>query len=636
VRALIISGCGATSAQRITSDLIHYRPDLQDASQHELLSALMEIRPNVIVTQHEVEERALGTWLTAAEPEPVVLMRLRPSKGMPRAREFPSMYPKVPDGLLPIGIPFFEIPWESAHADSEDTGPEHADHALLRALAVSERFIHDSIMRADRSSVLSRDTTVPGGNADSVIIIGAGIVNLVTAHELSAQGFDVTVLDAGPDPRSPRRWQDYGCSRGGGNARMFTLTEADDYHDQSAGASPRSNNLFDDPPRLLGWDVRSKATTPDGDTSWVHDFKRVPPWLARGYNLDTFGLNRRSGELWSQWAGQRPELFEDVCVRRDILRLYEDPAGLAAGIRRQENVGALLACYPPEQVRKLFPALDDAAPAAFAGGVLVQGFTLSVHDFMGRLLDGLEAAGARLCFGQRAEQVLRSAHGEVTGVLTTSGVLRGDHYVVSPGAYGGTLLRDTGLSGYIHGVLGCWVTIPNIAPFLENSLKISRSGHIANDANVTVGRDESGKPALVIGSGYGWTGSDPSNIDQLRLRDIHMAVIGTVRRLFPRAFELAGGETVLRRAVRFCVRPWTASNLGIFDAERATTGLFLVTGGHNTGGFAQAPVIAEAVLAAIRGRHHPMHSIYAPRRTEQALGPLAPAGTSGHRATPLG
>jgi glycine/D-amino acid oxidase-like deaminating enzyme len=621
MRVLILCDCVAASAGHIVSDLIHYRPDLQDSSRHEFLSALTEIRPNVIIAQREVEEHALGAWLTAAAPEPVVLMLLRPGNGMPRAREFPSMYPKVPDGLLPNGIPFFEVPWESTRA-----GADRAGEALLTALAVAERFIHDSITRAGRSSAPGHGTTAPGGNAGSVILIGAGIVNLVTAHELSARAFSVTVLDAGPDPRSSRCWQEYGCSRGGGNARMFTLTEADDYHDQRAGASPSGNDLFDDPPGLLGWDVRSNA--PDGDSAWVRDFKRVPPWLARAYNLDIFGLNRRSGELWSAWAARQPELFDDVCVHRDVLRLYENPADLAAGIRRQESVGAVLACYPPDQVRRLFPALGEAAPAAFAGGILVRGFTLGVHDFMARLLDGLEAAGARLCFGRRAERVLRNADGEVTGVLTTDGVLGADHYVVSPGAYGGSLLHDTGLPGAIHGVLGCWVTIPNVAPFLENSLKVARSGHIANDANVTVGRDASGEPALVIGSGYGWTGGDPSNIDGLKLRDIHLAVIDTVRRLFPRAFELAGGETVLRRAIRFCVRPWTASNLGIFDAERAATGLFVVTGGHNTGGFAQAPVTAEAVLAAIAGRHHPMHSSYAPRRTERALGPLVPADPS--------
>jgi D-amino-acid dehydrogenase len=66
---------------------------------------------------------------------------------------------------------------------------------------------------------------------------------------------------------------------------------------------------------------------------------------------------------------------------------------------------------------------------------------------------------------------------------------------------------------------------------------------------------------------------------------------------------------------RFCVRAWTASSLGILEiVKKADGGILVVAGGHNTGGFAQAPVVAEAVLAALQGKHHLMHTLYQPNR----------------------
>ena len=527
------------------------------------------------------------------------------------------MHPSDPSDHGPAAIEIFTIPMAA--------GPVEAERALFDALATAERFFQDAIQLARPNVTFNRRVaalpSVRRSSAhSSVVVIGAGIVNLVTSHALIKQGFDVTVADASPDPRLRRDWRQYGCSRGGGNARMFSFTEADDYHDRNPDASPDSNNLFDKPPARLGWDIRPGTADLDSDRQWVQEFKRVPAWLARAYTSDILGLNRRSGELWQSWIKSQPGLFGDVCLRHDVLRLYEHDADLAAGAQRQADVGALLKRYRPREVRELFPALRDAEPGAFAGGVLIRGFTLSVHDFMARLLDGLERAGVRLRFEQRVEELLRDKRGRVTGVLTASGPITGDHYVASPGAYGDALLRGTCLAGLIHGVLGCWVTVPNCAPRLENSLKVARHGHVANDANVTVGRDESGRPALIIGSGYGWTGADPANIDETKLLDIRIALVDTVRRLFPNALEVAGGEPVIRKTSQVCVRPWTSSNLGLFHTDRTENGLFIFTGGHNTGGFAQAPVVAEAVLAALNARRHPMHTIYAPHRTDLALG----------------
>lgn len=230
------------------------------------------------------------------------------------------------------------------------------------------------------------------------------------------------------------------------------------------------------------------------------------------------------------------------------------------------------------------------------------------------MLGALERHEAQLHFGRRA-LALRWQDGEVAGLVTDAGLVEADNYVVSPGAYGDDLLKGTASHGQIQGVLGVWLTIPNLEPLLEQSLKVTRRGHLAQDANVTVGRDRDGCPALIVGSGYGWFGLDPSRIDPRELEILFEAVEDTARKLFPRAHAAALAAGTLRASRRVCVRPWTSSSLGIFERLHARGGGWaIVTGGHNTGGFAQAPAVAQAVVHALRDEPHPMHAFYDPRR----------------------
>ncbi|MFG2114641.1 FAD-dependent oxidoreductase [Streptomyces sp. NPDC048718] len=630
----------------------------------------------------------------------------------------PETIPETLPESAPEGFP--ESAPEAIPGRSPECGPDATagpplpgitEETLVRALGAAERFLQRQVRsagppgppphhpgpspthsraqldpRAHPHTRTRARTPVPAG-PESVLLVGAGIVNLVTAQRLQSAGYEVAVVDAGPDPRAGAPWRLYGTSRGGGNARMFTLTEMDDYHAKSPSDTV-SPSVFDRTPDDCGWDVRrhpdeppdpaarpggtrpdpvridtlrpeaarpgasrpgpahveptpsATAPTPsaaapaahspgaaaraDAETAWVRDFKSVPPWLARTYNEDIFALNRRSERLWQRWMETRPDLFADVRLSHGILRLYEDPAHLEESARRQDEVGATLARYGPDEIRERFPALAGAVPDAYAGGIMVRGFTVTVHDFMSALLTSLEAGGARLHFGRRADRILRTRHGEVSGVLTPYGVHRATHYVVSPGVTGGTLTRDAGALGQVQGVLGCWASLPDLAPGLGHSLKVGRRGHLTEDANVTLGRDETGDRVLIVGSGYGWTGGDPDNIDERHLDLVQAALADTARRLFPAAYEAAGGEAGLMASRKHCVRPWTASNLGLFDLAPAEDGVLVLTGGHNTGGFAQAPVIAEAVLSALRGRYHPMHTFYHPDRGHRVLGPPAP------------
>jgi D-amino-acid dehydrogenase len=270
----------------------------------------------------------------------------------------------------------------------------------------------------------------------------------------------------------------------------------------------------------------------------------------------------------------------------------------------------------PHEIAERHPGLTRPCEAGeIIGGIEVVGFTVAIHDLVKQILGSLEKDGATFRWRTRVERIDWDKSGLARGLVIAGELVGADHYVLSPGAYGTDLLRGTVSDGLIHGVLGVWLTLPNVTPMLEHSLKIARTGHIAEDSNVTVGGADGDGSTLIIGSGYGWTGADPTNIDPAQLSTLNAAVDDTARRFFPESYVAAqeGGMLDVKR--RFCVRPWTASNLPIFEmAKTCSGGALVLTGGHNTGGFAQAPAVAAAVHAALKGERHPMHVLYDPRR----------------------
>lgn len=533
MRALIACAPANLSERWQESGRVRVLPHLSNRDDL-LVEALREHQPDALVVDRLPSSSVLRHWRGQISTDAVVLVRIvRQVESPGRPPDLPTMDPISPTAATVNGIPVLTVP---ARPDG-----------LLRALAVAERYLLEQMLHVEPGSIDAstptrqgrphpsagppRHTVRASGVGEDVLVVGAGVVGLVAAWHLGRSGYRVTVIDGGPDPRAGASWTRYGCTWGGDNARMFTLTEADDYHDHVPGVWT-ARRVFDAPPTRHGWDVRRDHRA--SDDVWVQEFRRVPPWLATGFNHDTFGLNRRSGELWDAWRESDPEIFEDVQLRQDVLRLYEDPAHFEEALARQNHVGATLAHYDAVQLRRRFPALADAEAGAFAGGVLVRGFTVNVHDFLRRLLEDLEISGANLRFGVRATTLQRADDGTVTGVQTAEGPRTSRHYVISPGAYGNELLTGTLSDGQIHGVLGCWATIPDLEPFLENSLKVAHRGHIVEDANVTVTRDGEGRPILIVGSGYGWTGADPTNIDQSELDAMHRGVADTIRRLFPR------------------------------------------------------------------------------------------------------
>jgi len=450
--------------------------------------------------------------------------------------------------------------------------------------------------------------------AKNVLLVGAGLVNLITAHRLAAEGFSVHIVDGGPDPTNNAHWKAYGCSRGGDDARMFTLSEMDNYNDRSLSIS--MNSVFDRSVGELGWNVYWRGTLSAREETWAHEYESIPTWLASQYNEDIFAFNRESGKLWEEWLARDRDVFEKCVLKEGILRIYSDKAQFDAAVERQNRIGATRSVLSPADVAAQHPALASAvATHQIAGGIMVVGFTVNAHKFIDHLLSDIQRAGGRFTWNERVSHLVRGADRQVIGVRTTDNLLCADHYVLSPGAYAGTLVEGTRSEGKIHGVLGAWLRIPNLDPALCHSLKLARKGHITEDSNITVATDADGHPILIIGSGYGYTGSDPRNIDPAQLQAVYQGLIDTAEKYFPECHAAAQSKGNIEDSLKYCVRPWTTTGLGVFERiGTADGGVCVITGGHNTGGFAQSPAIAEGVLRALQGKDHPMHRLYDPER----------------------
>ncbi|WP_282611164.1 FAD-binding oxidoreductase [Pelagibius sp. Alg239-R121] len=447
-----------------------------------------------------------------------------------------------------------------------------------------------------------------------VAVVGAGIVSLIAALEFARAGYAVEVFEKSPDPRALGDWRRMGCTHGGESVRMFSLTECDIYQDRNSDGQGRVNGFIDTGLERMGWGLGAESEFDAEDHQWKSEFRDVPIFLAEHYNEDVFDLNHESYRLWGAMMEATPNLFEGVDLTEGLLRICRTESYHDKQLRRQKHVRAFVRELDRECLIEAYPALaTGCANDEIFGGIEVEGFTLNIQRFVRHVLTEAEALGVVFHWSSPVARIERQ--GSVIAGLVVAGTLRkSDHYFVSPGPYVHGLLDPTQSRGSVHGILGAWISVPNVAPKLQRSMKIAREGHIASCGNIIINEDDAGNERLVFGSGFGYLGQRPENIDHARLARLFHSMQDYVGQLFPEALEMARADGSLEAQRKYCIRPWTPTCLGIFEIQEAETGCLVVATGHNTGGFSQSTSVAKAALAAMRGDVHPMHSLYAPKR----------------------
>lgn len=594
----LLDSLDETLLDQLLDDNVLYRPDLLKKKTSILARALVTYGADAIVTSVEIPLEAIQRWFVTRSPTYQVHIII-------------GQVPPSSEGItVPKDAKLEEHVVLHVYGDSETS-------AYIAAFKLLEREFTRKMLGHSTSSL---DTTVALNRYDKhVIMVGAGIVNLVTAHTLQEAGYKVQLIDCGPDPREAAVWTKYGCSRGGDDARMFSLSEMNNYHDKQI--SKTMNNQFRRRVIEQGWSIHCEDTLSSDEQRWIEDFESLPTWLALQYNEDIFGFNNESHLLWDRWKQDDPELFSTSLMCEGIVRLFSDPTTFKHKAAVQNRLGACRRLLSPDEIAFEHPMLADAVNNDYiAGGIDEIGFTIRLHEFMRQLLERLERSGVKFMWNQLAHRILFDPQGNVKGIQSTSKLLEASHYVISPGVYGNALLNGTRSHQKIHGVLGVWLRLPNINPQLKHSLKLRRTGHITEAANITISTDTTGAPILILGSGYGYTGVNPHNIDKVLLEQMYHGIVDTAQKYFPKAYQAAIDTGGVEGTFKYCVRPWTATGLGMFEMlDTVYGGKCIITGGHNTGGFAQSPAVAQAVLAALEGREHPMHHLYHPDRASSYL-----------------
>lgn len=447
-----------------------------------------------------------------------------------------------------------------------------------------------------------------------IVLVGAGVVNLVSAYYLSQQGYELTIIDKAPAPSQKKDWKKFGCTFGGENVRMYSYTEADNYNEKGSQLYSSMDKAFSEVIDDGGWLIKNSSTFTESERSWIEDFNNVDAQDAIQYNEEIYQINIASGGLWDDWMQENPILFDNAEVRRDIFRIYSDPSDFEAAQQLHGRLGSLIRVVEKEEVEHSYPLFRAAEAAGQLGGcMLVNGFTLKVHTLCENILSHLIAQGAEVRWNSCFSGIEKDHLGKVKGILVDGALETYDHYLLSLGAYAGNTLANTQTKNQLHGVLGIWLTLPNLYPELEHSMKIHKTGHVGEDTNVTL-INQNGKPALVLGSGYGYTGNATSNnVQTSELKGLYDSLKQTAQVYFPEAYEQVCSTA--DDFQKYCVRGWTPTGLGIFeDIPAQNNGKLIITGGNNTGGFTQAPLIADAVLKALDCQTHPMHTLFDPRR----------------------
>jgi D-amino-acid dehydrogenase len=582
VTIVICSRMSDATLERVIDDHIVYRPDLVRRPSAIAATIVAQLAPDALVIHERDRDRLPGLAAEVAG-RPLIVYGDRtaaPLHGFP---------------------PSFQI-----HAVQEDDTEDAEGEAMV--LAERLTLLASGLRRR-----------APG----DVVLIGAGVVNLITALELADLGWTVSLHDRMPDPRDagaevgPR--SELGATFGGEDARIFSFNEARHHLSRSpdhtaGGRLPFRHTIAND-----GW-LSCPAEQLDGDAQdWIAALERVPPWLTREYNADIIGFNIRSHAGWHRIFAQHHELLRGTGFCGRLIRIYQTAVAFARGRAGEAEIGALQAELPLPELARLEPALEPAiAAGAVVGALRVHGFSLQVKTLSRNLVRHLAERGVALHWSSGLEAIGRDRSGRVDHVVLGGRTVRATSYVLSPGALGAALRAKVAALRPVGAMAGMWVVLPNREPRLTTPLKVGRrafaSTAAAEGANVIPGRDEQGRPVLFCSSGHGFVGIHPGAVAGADLAELARCIEDTVAELFPdKRAELEssrGGD-----ALRYCVRPWTPSGLGIFSAEEtAHGGGFLVTGGHNTGGFSQAPEIAAAVARTLEGAEHDMHRLYNPER----------------------
>jgi D-amino-acid dehydrogenase len=279
-----------------------------------------------------------------------------------------------------------------------------------------------------------------------ILIMGAGVIGVSTAYELVKAGCDVSVVDRQPAA---------GLETSFANAGEISPGYA------SPWAGPGV------PLKAVQWMLDKHGPLV------VHP--RLDPLMWRWMSQTLFNCTSR------RYALNKSRMVPIAEYSRDCLRQLRADTGISYDHRSQGTLQLFRKQSQLDSVDKditvlreygvRFELLDrngciraepalGGAPASFVGGLLLpDDETGDCHLFTQRLMTMAQEAGVRFIANTQIESVTTEGD-RVTAVVTDSGTITADAYVMALGSFSPLLLRPIGIDIPVYPVKGYSITVP--------------------------------------------------------------------------------------------------------------------------------------------------------------------------------
>lgn len=273
-----------------------------------------------------------------------------------------------------------------------------------------------------------------------IVILGAGIIGVMTAYKLHCAGAQVTIIDRRPGAGSE-------CSFANGGQLSYAHCEP--------WPSPSL------PRRLPLWSM-----TPNGAFRFHKAERDFFPWgkkFLRACSADTYVGGRdalgRLGALSRQMLHEAADDTGIAFARRSagimhIARTQHDYSSLLSQARHKQHLD-----IPYTEIHGC--ELNDhyALPNMYGGLFYPQDETGDVRECCAGMIAYLQERGVRCLFTLPVKGLCKE-HGKITGIRTDNNVIEAnaDAYVICSGAESGRIAADIGLNLPVYPVKGYSIT----------------------------------------------------------------------------------------------------------------------------------------------------------------------------------
>lgn len=319
-----------------------------------------------------------------------------------------------------------------------------------------------------------------------VLVLGAGVIGVTTAYELSCDGHDVTVIDRNVDVANETSFA---------NAGMVACGHA------FAWASPRAPKMM---MKSLVGSAQPIRFRPQLDLSqWS--------WALAFLGQCTAGKSRRNTKIKHRLCTYSQSRLKKVVLEtgvdfdsstRGLLYFHRSKATLARGVsnmRYLESLGQKITILDSAGIARVEPSLQRLS-GQIAGGIFSD--TDESGDarlFTIALANRCRERGVEFRLGEAIEK-LAFAGGQITGVKTANRIISADAYIVCMGPWSARFVRGAGVSLPVYPVKGYSVTFP----LKKNSSGVPLRGVVDEDNLLAVTPFESRLRATSVAeiSGY--------------------------------------------------------------------------------------------------------------------------------------